>query len=69
MHRWKCLLGDGLEGNSGVSDSVYGAGIASGGLDADTIYGVLNHVVGEGYSVDDIVTSAAHGAYRQTVAT
>jgi hypothetical protein len=63
------ILGNGLESDARVSDRLNGAGIASRGLHSDTIHGVLDHVVGEGHSVDNIVSSAAHGAYRKTVST
>lgn len=62
------LLGNSLEGNAGVSNTLDGASIASGRLDTDTIHRVLDYVVREGYSIDDIVISSAYGAYRQTVA-
>ena len=63
------VLGNVLKGDLVVGHLVDGTGVADGGLDADTVDRVLNDVVVEGNSVDNIGRTATDGSNRQSVTT
>jgi hypothetical protein len=61
------VLRDVLESDLVIGHFVYGTGVANGGLDADTIYRVLDDVVVERNGVDDIRRTTTNRSNRKTV--
>ena len=56
-----------LESDLVIGHFVYGTGVANGGLDADTIYRVLDDVVVERNGVDDIRRTTTNRSNRKTM--